>query len=163
MFTAGKRVQETHFGAIRRRAFRKKVWVGTDEWTDIQGHAVINILLGVSGKVYVIASTQLDCKGPNLGVEHSELGGAVIDTLTVHGILLKDVYAFVSGFPLPKRLTNKQMYDFCRFRFRLAKGIQGHFATCVPKCTVGSLCKPHSQQCGQGHPRVSAKQVDQVV
>ena len=61
------------------------------EWTDSIGHAVINILIGCKGKIYVVASEQLDCKGPNLGVEHSELERKIVDALELLGIQLKDV------------------------------------------------------------------------
>ena len=33
-------------------ASHHQVWVGTDEWTDTQGHAIVNILLGCSDKVF---------------------------------------------------------------------------------------------------------------
>lgn len=36
--------------------------------------AIINILLGCCGDIFVVSTVQLDCKGPSLGVEHSELG-----------------------------------------------------------------------------------------
>lgn len=93
-------------------ASHHQVWVGTDEWTDTQGHAIVNILLGCSDKVffllkclpfhtllaqvYVTGTVQLQCKGPSLGVEHSELAQAVLDNLTTMGVQLTNVIAFVS-------------------------------------------------------------------
>ena len=54
------------------QAEHEECWVGSDEWTDEQGHAIANVLIGVGPKVYVVATLQLQCKGPNQGVEHTE-------------------------------------------------------------------------------------------
>lgn len=97
LYRAAERVNKTHLAVIRKNVVGKKVWVATDEWTDSQGHAIINVLLGCEGFIYVIAAVQLDCKGPSLGVEHSELGTAVVDALNDIGVPLKNVLAFVSG------------------------------------------------------------------
>ena len=98
MYNAARRVGTIHLGAIRKIARGKKVWVGTDEWTSDQGHAIIDVLLGVHGKIFVVSTLQLQCKGPNLGVEHSELGSEVVSTLSNIGVDFKDVIAFVSDF-----------------------------------------------------------------
>ena len=82
MYRSAERVGEVHLGALRKAISGKPVWVGTDEWTDSQGHVIINVVIGCAGDVYVVATIQLDCKGPNLEVEHSELGSAIIVTLT---------------------------------------------------------------------------------
>ena len=34
------RVAACHLGAIRKIIGQKNIWVGTDEWTDSQGHAI---------------------------------------------------------------------------------------------------------------------------
>ena len=80
------RVGQLHMGAVRQKLQKKKVWVNTDEWTDTQGHAIINVLLGTCGAAYVCESKSLACKGPNDGVEHKEVGRVVIDTLQKLGI-----------------------------------------------------------------------------
>ena len=91
-----------------------RLWVATDEWTDSSGHAIINILLGCCGQIFVAATVQLDCKGPNLGVEHSELGTAVIDTLTSLGVSLKCVMAFVSdSASVLKKAYEEYLKPFC--------------------------------------------------
>ena len=46
--------------------------------------------------MYVVATVELVCKGPNNGVEHSELGSAVVKVLTHMGVDPGDVYAFSS-------------------------------------------------------------------
>ena len=74
----------------------KKVWFATDEWTDTQGHAIINVLLGCNADIFVVATLQLECKGPNLGVENSEVGAAIVDTIGKMGVQLADVIAFVT-------------------------------------------------------------------
>ena len=71
LYRSAERVGEVHLGALRKAISGKPVWVGTDEWTDSQGHAIINVAIGCAGDVYVVATIQLDCKGPNLGVQHS--------------------------------------------------------------------------------------------
>ena len=85
-----------HLGALRQAISGKPVWIGTDEWTDSQGHAIINVIMGCAKDVYVVATVQLDCKGPNLGVEHQELGNAIIDTMTKLSVSPNHVFAFVS-------------------------------------------------------------------
>lgn len=72
------------------------MWIGTDEWTSTSGHAIINVLVGCIGTVYVIACIQLECKGANLGVEHSELATKVVETTTQMSILPQNVFGFVS-------------------------------------------------------------------
>ena len=59
MYNAARRVGTIHLGAIRKIACGEKVWVGTDEWTSDQGHAIINVLLGVHGKIFVVSTTQV--------------------------------------------------------------------------------------------------------
>ena len=95
-YRTSKRVGKLHIGAIRNRVKAKKVWIGTDEYTDNSGHAIIDVLLGYGRNVYVVATVELVCKGPNNGVEHSELGPAVVKVLTQMGVDRGDVYAFSS-------------------------------------------------------------------
>ena len=40
------RVCDIHVGANRKIIEGKNIWIGTDEWTDSQGHTIINILVG---------------------------------------------------------------------------------------------------------------------
>ena len=72
VYRASRRVGLLHKGAICHKLKYQECWVGTDEWTDEQGHASANVLIGVGPKVYVVATLQLRCKGPNQGVEHTE-------------------------------------------------------------------------------------------
>ena len=58
VYKASRRAGLLHKGAIRHKIKNQKCWVGTDEWTDEQGHA-INVLIGVGPKVYVVATLQL--------------------------------------------------------------------------------------------------------
>ena len=87
---------KTHRLSLMKKIQGKRVWVATDEWTDSAGHAIVNVVLGCSGDIWVAATLQLDCNGPNLGVEHSELGRAVVGTLNNIGVDLQNVIAFVS-------------------------------------------------------------------
>lgn len=115
MYRAAERVGTVHFGAVRKAISGKPVWVGTDEWTDSQGHAIINILMGCCSAVYVVACVQLDCKGPNLGVEHGELGSAVVDSLTKMSVSPSDVFAFVSdSASVLKKAYDEVLKPVCR-------------------------------------------------
>ena len=96
VYKASRRAGLLHKGAIRHKIKNQKYWVGTDEWTDEQGHAIANVLIGVGPKVYVVATLQLQCKGPNQGVEHTELGAEVLNTLSDMGVKLPHVIGFVS-------------------------------------------------------------------
>ena len=98
--TTPRRVGDIHLGAVRKVASRKKVWIGTDEWTDDQGHAIINVLLGVHGRIFVVATIQLQCQGPNLGVEHRELGTEVLSTRRAGAAL--EVLCFLKPGRAPK-------------------------------------------------------------
>ena len=52
-----------------------------DEWTDSAGNVVVDILVGVGNQSYVVQTVTLECHGPNMGVEHTELVAALIDAL----------------------------------------------------------------------------------
>lgn len=56
-------MHQVQLEAIRKALVGQKIWVGTDEWTSDRGVAIANILVGVSGKVYVVDSVQVPCKG----------------------------------------------------------------------------------------------------
>ena len=43
--------------ALREEVAGKLVWLAKDEWTDSLGHAIINILVGCSGKIFVAGTT----------------------------------------------------------------------------------------------------------
>lgn len=90
------RVAACHLGAIKKIIGHKNIWVGSDEWTDSQGHAIINVLMGSGPRAFVVATISLECKGKNDGVEHKELAEKVQDTVTALGVRSQDVIAFVS-------------------------------------------------------------------
>ena len=96
MYRTAERVSSIHLGAIRKHVSGKKVWFGTDEWTDTQGHAIINVILGCHSEIFVVATMQFECRGPNLGVEHTEVGAALVDVISKMGVSLLDVVAFVT-------------------------------------------------------------------
>ena len=139
------RVGQVHLDAVCQKLSGQKVWVATDEWTDSQGHAIMNVLLGCNGNVYVGGSIQLDCKGPNLGVEHSELASSIVSTLTDLGVQLKDVYAFVSGMPV-FFFNNALPIYLPRFCCCVEKGIQRAPPHNVSQCTMGPLHEPRPEQ-----------------
>ena len=89
VYIVARRVGDIHLGAVRKIACGKKLWIGTDEWTDDQGHTIIDVLLGVHGRIAVFATVQLQCKGPNLGVEHSELGTLLLPKARESGLKTK--------------------------------------------------------------------------
>ena len=96
IYKSARRTRKVHKGAIRAKPNAKRCWVGVDEWTDEQGHAIANVLIGAGPKIFLAATLQLQCKGQNQGVEHSESGNEVINVLNNMGVPLKKVIAFVS-------------------------------------------------------------------
>ena len=90
------RVSEVHKAAVRKELENRQVWIAMDEWTTDSGIAVLNILMGCSGKVYVTDVVHIECKGKQLGVEHGAVGKAVIDNLAEMGVQSKQVYAVIS-------------------------------------------------------------------
>ena len=58
-----------------------QVWVSSDEWTSDQGFAIINIVIGCEGKVYVTGTLHVECKDENMGVEHSAVGQGILENL----------------------------------------------------------------------------------
>ena len=86
------RVGEVHFTALRQEFVKQKVWVSTDEWTDTQGHAIMNVIIGRGKAAYVCESKTLDYKGSNDGVEHKEV---VTDCLQKMGIESNNVLLFI--------------------------------------------------------------------
>ena len=89
-------VQRIHIAAIRHLVQGCKMWVGTDEWTDSQGHGILGIIVGTKGQSWVVATKTLVCNGPNRGVEHTEVAKEVNSALSMMGIQSEDVFAFVS-------------------------------------------------------------------
>ena len=89
------RVGATHMAAVRAKVQGKKVWIATDEWTDSLGHAILNIIVGTVAESWVCATISLTCKGPNDGVEHTEVAKALCDTITSLGISSSDVVLFI--------------------------------------------------------------------
>lgn len=96
LYRAVERVKDVHKAAVKKKVNCKKVWIATDEYTDTAGHAIINLLVGAGADIFVVRTVQLECRGKSMGVEHSELGQEVVDTLSQMGIELKNVIAFVS-------------------------------------------------------------------
>ena len=45
-YKSARRARKVHKGAIRAKLNAKKCWVAVDEWTDKQGHAIANVLIG---------------------------------------------------------------------------------------------------------------------
>ena len=81
--------------ALRAKLRNKTVWVTLDEWTDSQGNAICNIIVGSGKQHWVVATHTLQCHGPNNGVEHTEVGKSVVDTLTSLGIASSNVILFI--------------------------------------------------------------------
>ena len=50
------RVGEVREGAVRSKLQKKLVRVSTDEWTDSQGHAIMNVIIGSCDVAYVCSS-----------------------------------------------------------------------------------------------------------
>ena len=73
LYRNAARVGATHLAAVRAKLKEKQVWVPLDEWTDSQGNAICNIILGTGKEAWVVATHTLLCKGPNNGVEHTEV------------------------------------------------------------------------------------------
>jgi hypothetical protein len=69
------------------------VWVATDEWTSDQGIAIVNILIGCEGKIYVTGCLHIACKGDKLGVEHSAVGHGILENLRVMDVSLTNILA----------------------------------------------------------------------
>ena len=93
---------DTHLAAIRRRLHRPRLkyvphaWLSFDERTDDFGNAIVDVILGVGRECFVIETATLECKGPNLGVEHSELVSVLVDTLGRLGISPQDIGFFIT-------------------------------------------------------------------
>ena len=62
------------------------IFITFDEWTDSGGRCIINMLAQRNGKSYVVASRELECKGPNNGLENNELSQVVHDALIELGL-----------------------------------------------------------------------------
>ena len=111
VYSSVKRMREAQLGAIQRHIADRKVWisrvtaypwpppqvwVATDEWTSDTGLAILNILVGYHGNVYVTGTVQLQCPGPSLGVEHEEVVRAILDNLNDMQVKSSNVISFVS-------------------------------------------------------------------
>ena len=104
LYRSVERVGNIHLGALRQQVKGKKVSVALDEWTDSQGHAIMDVVVFCEETSRVVACLQLTCKGPNLGVEHSEIAAEVTAALSRLGVDFKNVMSFVTdkGAPLKK-------------------------------------------------------------
>lgn len=106
------RISEVHLASIRNKLQGKKVclsvigmeftifsfqvWVATDEWTSDLGYAIVNVIIGTGGKSFVTGTLQIECRGENMGVEHSAVAAGILDNLRMMNISLSDVMTFVS-------------------------------------------------------------------
>ena len=75
---------------------KRLVYISFDEWASSQGHCVINILIGRGKNKFVVESKALECKGPNDGVENTEVMQVVHDTLVSFVLSSDDVHFFVT-------------------------------------------------------------------
>ena len=55
LYRSVDRVHKIHLAAISKEITGKRVWISTDEWTDAQGHAIVN----QSSKCLSVCLTQL--------------------------------------------------------------------------------------------------------
>ena len=99
------RVTNRHLAAVRDKVAdkeadeakreRKKLVISFDEWTDSRGCAMFHVLCHTEGKTYMLDAVRLECKGPNDGVEHTEVAEVVSGVLIDAGLSQKQVTAFV--------------------------------------------------------------------
>ena len=80
-----------------------RFFVSFDEWTDSSGACNVHVLVGKGPHLFMVDSAILECKGPNDGLENTELTNAIHDALTKVGLCSDDVHFFVTdnGGPVP--------------------------------------------------------------
>ena len=75
---------------------------------------MVNILLGIGSRVFVVTTEVLQCYGPNDGVEHCELGTAVVRALGEMGVHVSKVIAFASDpAPVLHKAFNAVLKPLC--------------------------------------------------
>ena len=71
-----------HQGAIRKKTTNRNTTLLFDEWTDERGVPVLAIIAHVGGRLkFCIDVAFLEGKGPQRGVEHKEIAGALLSSL----------------------------------------------------------------------------------
>ena len=63
------------------------IWVSFDKWTDSVGNAMVDILVGVGNRSYVVQTVTLECHGPQHGCRaHRTCGRLKIEILWYDGM-----------------------------------------------------------------------------
>ena len=90
------RITVSHFESIRSILQKAKfLAVSFDEWTDSRGAAILHIIVHDCGASIMVDAVDLQCKGPNDGVEHTEVASAVNNSLAKVGAAPEQVYFFI--------------------------------------------------------------------
>ena len=78
----GQRVLDGHRGAIHKKTADRNTTLLFDEWTNERGVPVLAIIAHVGGRLkFCIDVAFLEGKGPQRGVEHKEIAGALLSSL----------------------------------------------------------------------------------